>query len=954
MDIESVVQSLIHEPDHFARSCAELRQFPDAVVTDYVDGLKRLVDENWSKDPHTSLYYANLIIGIGCLRRDRRILALGMMARGDTVKLIGRMQEAWDTLELAGDLYQQAEDEVGWARTRIGRLFISPNLNRFDEALAEAEIAREIFHRYQEYERLLRLDLNTGYLFRESGRYQDALEACFRALESAQALGPIGIPYLGPLYVNIGSSYLDLGDFLQSEYYSKEAYQVYLQRNEIVPLVSTQLNLAGLAQLRGHYRQALKLLLSLDHVKPHEIPIEYIQSRRILCQTYLALNRYKEAKDVAQAAIDLCRQGTDVKQELGYLIQSLAISYAELGQLKDAQSALDEAEAIFTFAGAQAWVVNLWLKRGQIAFRQGDFEQALMEARRATAYFNENQQILNYAAARLLEGQAALASGDDVSALAAGQSALASAQKAHAPWLRYSGHVLLGKIAERQNRIPGAVWRYRAAVATLERTQRDLTITLRPDFLQDKLEGLRGLMRLHLANGDREQAFDVLECTKSQVLMNHLSNHEHLHWRKNDVRSEALVAELEQLRAEHHAHYQIAFNSSASTQRTINDVQRERSTKAVADCEVRMRAITEQLYLYSDNSLLGVTAPVRLATIQSYLSAGSLMIEFYNDSQHMWAFVVDQQGLAVYPLPLTVRELNEQIKRFQRKVTSALIACGRTGALSNEANSLTQGIQRELNTLYQGILKPLEHHFLNVERLIIVPYGELHYLPLHLLYDGADYLIQKHEVVVFPSASLLTVDAPERSGGTRILAHSWQGELPQTLSEANMVQGVLGGEMYCEEAARREVLFASPSKVLHIAAHGEYRIDRPDLSFIQLADGQLYTDDLLQHDMGYELVILSACETGRSKVTPGDELIGLGRGFLYAGAGALITSLWRVDDTLTVTLMEYLYRALQQGASKAAALREAQCHLLQDAPHLHPAFWGAFQLVGNPHPLSNI
>jgi CHAT domain-containing protein len=140
--------------------------------------------------------------------------------------------------------------------------------------------------------------------------------------------------------------------------------------------------------------------------------------------------------------------------------------------------------------------------------------------------------------------------------------------------------------------------------------------------------------------------------------------------------------------------------------------------------------------------------------------------------------------------------------------------------------------------------------------------------------------------------------------------------------------------------------------VLHIAAHGEYRIDHPDLSFIQLADGQLYTDDLLQHDMSYELVTLSACETGRSKVTPGDELIGLGRGFLYAGAGALITSLWRVDDNLTVRLMEYLYRSLQQGASKAAALREAQLHLLEGAPHLHPAFWGAFQLVGNPNPLS--
>src|SRR6476619_431476 len=116
-----------------------------------------------------------------------------------------------------------------------------------------------------------------------------------------------------------------------------------------------------------------------------------------------------------------------------------------------------------------------------------------MEARRAAAYFDNNHQVLSYAAACLLEGQAAFALGNEVAALEAGQQALASAQQARATWLRYGGHVLLGKIAERQNRIPSAIWRYRAAVATLERTQRELTITLRPEFLQDKLEGLRGL-----------------------------------------------------------------------------------------------------------------------------------------------------------------------------------------------------------------------------------------------------------------------------------------------------------------------------------------------------------------------------------------------------------------------------------------------------------------------------
>ena len=152
---------------------------------------------------------------------------------------------------------------------------------------------------------------------------------------------------------------------------------------------------------------------------------------------------------------------------------------------------------------------------------------------------------------------------------------------------------------------------------------------------------------------------------------------------------------------------------------------------------------------------------------------------------------------------------------------------------------------------------------------------------------------------------------------------------------------------------RRAALHASPGQILHIAAHGEHRLDQPDLSYIQLADGQLYSDDVLQHDLSYELVTLSACETGRGQVAPGDELIGIGRGFLYAGAGALLTSLWRVPDDVAMHLMAQVYRALRDGASKAAALREAQRALLAADPQRHPAFWGAFQLVGDARPLTS-
>jgi CHAT domain-containing protein len=109
---------------------------------------------------------------------------------------------------------------------------------------------------------------------------------------------------------------------------------------------------------------------------------------------------------------------------------------------------------------------------------------------------------------------------------------------------------------------------------------------------------------------------------------------------------------------------------------------------------------------------------------------------------------------------------------------------------------------------------------------------------------------------------------------------------------------------------------------------------------------------VLQQDLSYELVTLSACETGRAKVAADEELIGIGRGFLYAGAGALLLSLWSVADTSTASLMEQMYSALRAGASKAAALRDAQIALLAENREMHSAFWGAFQLIGDDSPLS--
>ena len=132
--------------------------------------------------------------------------------------------------------------------------------------------------------------------------------------------------------------------------------------------------------------------------------------------------------------------------------------------------------------------------------------------------------------------------------------------------------------------------------------------------------------------------------------------------------------------------------------------------------------------------------------------------------------------------------------------------------------------------------------------------------------------------------------------------------------------------------------------LIHLATHGLYRSDNPLFSGLRFADGWLLARDLYDMTLRCDLATLSACQTGVAHVEAGDELFGLQRGFLAAGARSVAASLWLADDAATGKLMEQFYRGLASGLSKAAALRTAQRHLLCEYPH--PYHWAAFILIG--------
>jgi CHAT domain-containing protein len=270
------------------------------------------------------------------------------------------------------------------------------------------------------------------------------------------------------------------------------------------------------------------------------------------------------------------------------------------------------------------------------------------------------------------------------------------------------------------------------------------------------------------------------------------------------------------------------------------------------------------------------------------------------------------------------------------------------------AEAMLANVNEVLGDLYTALIAPGADDLLSARRLLIVPHGALHYVPFHALIDASGApLVDQLEIASAPSAAVLAA-CYERAPlpddlGRRLLMGVANPAIPQVAREIEAVAQlfgpsiVLADHMATEESFRRH---APEADVMHIASHAVFRHDNPLFSAIRLADGWLSLYDLYSMRLRAALVTLSACETGVSDVLAGDELVGLARGFLQAGAASVVVSLWAVNDASTARLMERFYTCLEKGSGAAAAMRQAQID--QRREYAHPYYWAPFMVVGRP------
>lgn len=920
-------------------------------ASEIVARLKAEADRYWSINANRSLDLAEIIVAVGQLRRESCIEALGIMARGDAQRLLGRNLDAWIAFDEAAALFQAAGDEVGWARTRLGRLGVGHSLGRLDKALLDVGAARAIFTRHHQALRLVALECNLGAVHQLSAHYEQALTHYQRALEGCAGLGEAGETYQGAITTNLGLLYTMLGDHRRALAHQQEALEIFERRGDATDAAVARLNLADTYLQQGRYRTALGLLYQVHAFYAEAgLPRHAAEAGRSMVEALLNLNRLEDARAAALEALETFRS-FDATFGQAQTLLLLGMIEPRLGHLEAAALHLEEAQRVFTSLDAPAWAATAQLHRAEVAFAQGQPDQAAALAMAAQRQHEAFGLEVQAAQAVLILARIAAEQDDGVRAQELIRLGRRIARRCDLPDLRYGLLLLRGRLSEASGRLQAARHSYEAAVLVLERLERELTITLRSDFLQSRSEGHTRLFEINLRTGRAEQAWRTLERGKAQALASYLAGHGALRWRVEDDRGRRLLAELTVLRDEQHWLYRQAQalpEGGASAQRPVLDPPAGRAR--LRACERRIRALNEQLYLLSgERSQTDTRSLPSSREVGACLGNDTLLIEYGSDGDRLWAFLLDRDGLRVEPLSAGIRQVAQTIELLYTNINAALHLgpTGRTRGLGAAARLLLKRLDGWLRC-------ELPVDWARYQQLIVVPFGALHYLPFHLLHDGAQYLVERHEIVVVPSATLVTQPPPAVDYSERVLAvaHSHGERLPHALAEAQMVGALFGGECLVETRATRGALAQGEGyRLLHIAAHGEHRPDAPEFSFIELADGQLHADDLMQLDLRCSLVTLSACETGRAVVVPGDDLIGLGRSLLYAGARSLLLAQWRADDMVTLALMRHFYEELAAGRAKATALRNTQRAFVTGHPDTHPAFWGAFQLVGDGGPL---
>ncbi|MDP3507014.1 MAG: CHAT domain-containing protein [Candidatus Melainabacteria bacterium] len=654
------------------------------------------------------------------------------------------------------------------------------------------------------------------------------------------------------------------------------------------------------------------------------------------------LTQYKKVVSLLEATSPQEKTSRDYKRLIGFVDYNYAQYLVMQDKYDLALASYEKALADFTASGDRKGQVRTYIGLGLCKLVQGTKSNNKADLEQAIVYYQKAEPLAS--AVGLLEGEWDCAIGQGSALRLLGQS-------------------------------PKAESKLRQAIALFEKEKgqysRDDSKTFTLDLRGSSFEELVALL---FEQKRFDEALEIAERGRARAFLDLLEG------RRQNVFAGQTTAAVAQLPAK------IASQPNSQSKAAI-----ESSTVSAAESSMRGVQVVPREFTAVDSahglSLETALSPVNakapdLKELKELVKASqSYVLEYFAAGDKLYIWLVNPQGEVEIATVSTISR-----KELVHKVTAAYQAIITPPKSITDLLASNQRRQQYLIDLYKILIEPVKAKLpKNADDVItVIPQAELFKVPFAALTDPSGRLfIEDHTLAVVPAIGVFRAtqrlasdlstsnDSLFAFGNPKINIVSGLGALPYAEREVKKISELFGVDKsfvkFGNEATKDTLRqFAPKSSVIHLATHGLIDEERPMDSAVLLAtsgddDGILSVKDILQlPPLKAKLVTLSACQTGRGKIT-GDGVAGLSRAFIIAGTPSVLVTLWNVDDVMTEYQMEAFYREYLKGEHKARALRDAQLKTIAFMEkglvvsgaaaavkiRANPRYWAAFQLIGN-------
>lgn len=869
---------------------------------------------------------------------DAEIEALAAWAGAIADLTQGAMTEAIAGLDRAAAGLGARGQALHAAQTQIPKIMALSMLGRFDEAVACAEATLPALTRHGDTESAAKLSQNLGSLHMHRDAYAAAARHYREAAVAFARCGQMRASVMAD--IGLADAITAQGDFDAATLMYARARQRAEHHAQPVLVAIVDESTAVLDLARGSYGAALAgMERARRGYEALAMPQYLAIVEKQLADAYLELRLLPEAQALYDAALPRFESLQMLPERAWTLAQSGRLQ-ALLGRPAEAGQCLQAAADLFAAHDNAVGAAAVALARSKLAVAEGDVPAGLALAQAAAAGFALARQADGQLRAEIACAQAWLELGDRAQAEAGFTACLKRARDLRALPAQVRALTGLGLVARADGRHGPARDCFEAAASLFEELRRTLSgDELRHAWLSDHLRPYRELLALALAPAadapvDATSVLLNLERVRARSLGERLAG---AALDDADAVSPALRGRLNWL----YRRLRKVQDDGGESQALVDEL-RETERQLLEEARRQRLAAGAGVPAAVDDS-------IDLDQLRQALGEHDALVEYGVSGDELLACIVRRhgielvRGLARWPAVLDAA----QSLRFQ-------IDTLRHGSapVADHLPHLQRRATQRLQQLHGLLWAPLAAALQGCVRVLIVPHAQLASLPFAALHDGQGPIGAQLQLALVPSArvalhGLRSARRPSLAAQARALVLGESSRLPQAAAEARHVAALFADSVcLVDEAATLAALRrqAPTADVIHLACHAQFRSDNPQFSALHLHDGAVTAEWLQGLALQPAVVVLSACETGLAAQDQGDEMVGLVRAFLVAGAWRVVATLWPVEDAVTAQFMSHFYRELVAGAGCARALQLAQHTLMQGHPH--PYHWAGFVLQG--------